>query len=118
MCGLLRQGKLLVEENPDFSMENHECPTLEAVFLQLSLAFDSSKSVSQPSDVVIQPLEDNIKTKSNKTQKSPTNRTNSLAHFQELGTEGSDAAINANPSHHHEQQRAPTMKLITQGKQA
>lgn len=52
VCGLMRQGRLLVEESPDFLMEKYKCPTLEAVFLQLSRASDNSKSLL-PGEVLV-----------------------------------------------------------------
>lgn len=132
VCGLMRQGKLLVEESPDFLMEKFKCPTLEAVFLQLSRASDNSKSSSlSPSEVIIQQLHhDDKKTSNNNNNNSiPPNknktqngRANNLAPLQELSTEGSEsnAKISSEPNGvtvepHH---RAPTMKQIAQDKQA
>lgn len=132
VCGLMRQGKILVEESPDFLMEKYKCPTLEAVFLQLSRASDSSKSSSfEPSDVLVQSTKENDKEDNKKmkmakppaTTKPPTNgRANSLAPLQELSTEGSENTVSmkpdsSSPSSEH-QHRAPTMKQIAETKQA
>lgn len=113
VCGLMRQGKLLVEESPDFLMEKYKCPTLEAVFLQLSRASDNSKSSSlnQPSEVV-------IPTNKETDEKKNKRINNNLEPLQELSTEGSEQAISLKPDAHENHPRAPTMKQIAQEKQA
>lgn len=114
VCGLMRQGKLLIEESPDFLMEKYKCPTLEAVFLQLSRASDNSKSSIQPSDVVVHNNNDN-----EKRQKSHglTKSNNNLAPLHEISHESNDS-INHKPNGNAtETHRAPTMKKIAQDKQ-
>lgn len=103
VCGLMRQGKILVEESPEFLMEKYKCPTLEAVFLMLSRASDngSKSSTLQPSEIVVQ----NGKEKKQKNQHPP-----SLAPLPENSTEAE--------SKNTETHRAPTMKQIAQEKQA
>jgi len=120
VCGLMRQGKLLVEESPDFLMEKFKCPTLEAVFLQLSRASDGSNSSLQASDIIVQSNKDPGEDKKLVKPKAPNARANSLAPLQELSTEGSENSISANPSHpqNGEHHRAPTIKQIAQDKQA
>lgn len=78
VCGLMRQGRLLVEESPDFLMEKYKCPTLEAVFLQLSRASDNSKSslAQAPSDVVVM---DGVDGKPTKNGHSKQNMLTALA---------------------------------------
>lgn len=132
VCGLMRQGKILVEESPDFLMEKYKCPTLEAVFLQLSRASDNKSAL--PSDVIVQSSANGDDKKSSSSSKSikPTTatngRANSLAPLQELSTEGSEHN-NANGSSEKpnqqpnmapngESHRNPTMKQIAQEKQA
>lgn len=120
VCGLMRQGKLLVEESPDYLMEKYKCPTLEAVFLQLSRASDNSKSLL-PSEVIVQSQKESTDDK--KKPKAANPRTNSLAPLQELSTEGSEHNTvslkpNAPTDGLTESHRAPTMKQIAQDKQA
>lgn len=107
VCGLMRQGKLLIEESPDFLMEKYKCPTLEAVFLQLSRASDNSKSSLHPSDVVVD----------EKIQKpKPISRTNSkLGPVQEVSNENNDSTVELKPTG-SEPQRPPTMKQIAEDK--
>lgn len=119
VCGLMRQGRLLVEESPDFLMEKYKCPTLEAVFLQLSRNADGAKTPTnqQPTDVVVQTngqFEDKKAPPSSKTRPN-----NALAPLQELSHEGSDyghtqVTLNTNGTESH---RNPTMKQIAQEKQ-
>lgn len=106
VCGLMRQGKILVEESPDFLMEKYKCPTLEAVFLMLSRASDGSKSSSlQPSEVIVQ------KQANGKEKKSKSVHPPSLAPLHESSAEVVE-------SKNVESHRAPTMKQIAQDKQA
>lgn len=103
VCGLMRQGKILVEESPDFLMEKYKCPTLEAVFLMLSRASDGSKSSSlQPSEVVVQ---------TGKDKKTKNLHPPSLAPLHESSTEVETKSADTH-------NRAPTMKQIAQEKQA
>lgn len=118
VCGLMRQGKLLVEESPDFLMEKYKCPTLEAVFLQLSRASDNSKSSSlNPSDVVVQ-----SNGHGQDQEKKKTRVTNGLAPLPEISHEGSESgpgmgqvALTSNGAETH---RNPTMKQIAKEKLA
>lgn len=100
VCGLMRQGKILVEESPEFLMEKYKCPTLEAVFLMLSRASDGSKS-PMPNEVVVQ---------GNREKKSRNQHPPSLATLPEGTQEGETKAADSH--------RAPTMKQIAQEKQA
>lgn len=113
VCGLMRQGKLLIEESPDYLMEKFKCPTLEAVFLQLSRASDSnSKASLMPSDVLVQSKD--YGTAEDKKQKKAVGRAPSnLAPLQELSTESANNSLNKNNDAH----RAPTMKQIALDKQ-
>lgn len=113
VCGLMRQGRLLVEESPDFLMEKYKCPTLEAVFLQLSRTADG---VKQPSDVVVQNNGSNA-SDDKKAPPSAKNRSNNaLAPLQEISHEGSEYGHNqvTNTTESH---RNPTMKQIAHEKQ-
>lgn len=123
VCGLMRQGKLLVEESPDFLMQKYNCPTLEAVFLQLSRASDSK---SQP-EVLVE-KSDSTKHLSTTNNNNNHNFANTLGQghssstlptLQEVNHEDSSttpaSSTNGQPS---EQHRAPTMKQIAKDKLA
>ena len=139
VCGLMRQGRLLVEESPDYLMEKYKCPSLEAVFLQLSRASDSSSN--QPSDIVVHNNnnDSNINNNNNVRDEDGDKRgikrgassghLNNLAPLQEMSTEGSDNSSRALPplttqtgcgggGQATESHRAPTMKQIAQEKHA
>lgn len=122
VCGLMRQGRLLVEESPDFLMQKYNCPTLEAVFLQLSRASDSKVQV------------ESLTYKGSARQTSTgANNNNTIGHaqsnlnlptVQEVNSEESGkesgAPGNEPPTSNGapEQHRAPTMKQIAKDKQA
>lgn len=116
VCGLMRQGKLLIEESPDFLMEKFKCPTLEAVFLQLSRASDSKSSL-QPSDIIIQQAKE---VEDSKRHKMKARNNSNLTPLQELSHESNDTTTvstkpNGNAPENHP--RPPTMKQIAMDKQ-
>lgn len=129
VCGLMRQGRLLVEESPDFLMEKYKCPTLEAVFLQLSRASDNSSL--QPSEVLVQSARSGDDEDKRSTNKRPSYvHLNNLAPLHESSAEANDTAKagavavakstikqNNQVQTAHEGHRAPTMKQIAQEKQ-
>lgn len=116
VCGLMRQGKLLVEESPDFLMEKFKCPSLEAVFLQLSRASDNSKSSQNPSEIVIQAINDSDEKLKKKPSFKSVRATN-LAPVKETSAENSSDQLGINKVPNGDQHRAPTMKQIAQDKQ-
>lgn len=113
VCGLMRQGRLLIEESPDFLMEKYKCPTLEAVFLQLSRASDSSKSSLQPSDVIVQQSKDADDRK--QKPRTVTRGSTNLGPLQETSTENNES-LNLPKTNGTESHRAPTMKQIAEDK--
>uniref|UniRef100_A0A6G1S9A6 ABC transporter G family member 23 n=1 Tax=Aceria tosichella TaxID=561515 RepID=A0A6G1S9A6_9ACAR len=135
VCGLMRQGKLLVEESPDFLMEKYKCPTLEAVFLQLSRASDSK---STP-EVYVHQYQQHQQQQQQLDSKPPVPN-GGLPILQEVSAEGCDTttttigagdamnqtviaagtgvAIMGPPQTTQEQHRAPTMKQLAKEKQA
>jgi len=133
VCGLMRQGKILVEESPDFLMEKYKSPTLEAVFLQLSRASDNSKSGS--SEVVVVsggPTNNNNNNNNNNNGISKDEPRKSrlgepvgnLAPLPETNSENLESPNNGTTGNNfkspqpQEVHRAPTMKQIAQEKQA
>ena len=113
VCGLMRQGKLLVEESPDFLMEKFKSPTLEAVFLQLSKASDNKMEV--------------VVDHSSVGRADEPRKGRNLAPLPEVSSESQEAEANgrtpAEPAAPNQQQadahsRPPTMKQIAQDKQA
>lgn len=123
VCGLMRQGKLLVEESPDFLMQKYNCPTLEAVFLQLSRASDSK---NQP-DVGVHKSNDaklNQQTpqhfSNNNTIVGHAHSNSTLPTLMEVNSEDStkgnlSSSAQATGADQH---RAPTMKQIAKDKLA
>lgn len=115
VCGLMRQGRLLIEESPDFLMEKYKCPTLEAVFLQLSRASDGSKSSLLPSDVVVQHPKDGEDKK--QRSKNVTKTSSILSPLPESSTENNDSSVSSKPNGTTDTHRPPTMKQIALEKQ-
>lgn len=107
VCGLMRQGKLLVEESPDFLMEKYKCPTLEAVFLQLSRASDSKSST----EVVVH---NNYNQQPQHDSKAPN-----LPALHEVSGENCDTTYTGTEQPaQNETHRAPTMKQLAKEKLA
>ncbi|KAG9511160.1 ABC transporter G family member 23, partial [Fragariocoptes setiger] len=124
VCGLMRQGKLLVEESPDFLMEKYKCPTLEAVFLQLSRASDQSlnnSSSTQPSEIIVHgqgsgnKLRSSMKTQTHRVSNQSLAKINEQSGESELNASKpptpTDDSKTANTVVAH---RAPKMKDLAQ----
>lgn len=113
VCGLMRQGKILVEESPDFLMQKYNCPTLEAVFLQLSRASDSKSQI----DVVAHKPDSKHSNHHHNNNIINNNNNVNLPTVQEVSAESPDLTREqvASPTDQH---RAPTMKQIAKDKEA